>query len=59
VQAVEVDEDLLRHVFRLISVGEDAVGDGDHTGVFRGKEAFERLVVSSGHAHAPRANVHH
>jgi len=34
VQAVEVDEDLLRHVLRLVRVGQHPVRDPRHPSVF-------------------------
>jgi hypothetical protein len=58
-QPVEVDEDLLRHVLRLMRVGEDAVGDADDTGVLGPEKRLERLVVSPSHDHSLGAYVHH
>src|SRR6266571_4531161 len=58
VQAVEVDEDLLRHVLRLVPVGEDAVGDAHDACVLGCEESFERRLVSVDGGHPARTDVH-
>src|SRR5436190_8961470 len=58
VQTVEVDEDLLGHVLRLVSVREDAVGDADDARVLGCEEGFERRLVSVDGGHPARTDVH-
>src|SRR5207248_6323583 len=43
VQPVKVDEDLLRHVLRLLAVGQHPVGDPDHLRVLVPEEALESV----------------
>src|SRR5206468_416955 len=47
VQAVEIDENFLGHVLRLVRIGEDAVGDPDDAPIFGCEKGFERFVVSA------------
>src|SRR5438309_5512458 len=57
-QPVEVDEDFLRDVLRLVRIGEDAVGYPDDACVFGCEKVLERLVVRPDDRHAARSEVH-
>src|ERR1700674_4871033 len=57
-QAVEVDEDLLRHVFGLVLVHQDSVCNPGHSRVLGFEEGFERLVVSTRGRHRSHSEIH-
>ena len=57
-QPVEVDEDFLRDVLRLVRIGEDAVGYPDDACVFGCEKVLERLVIRPDGRHAARSEVH-
>jgi hypothetical protein len=58
-QPAEVDEDLLRYILRLVWIGEDSVGDSDHTGVFSCKKRLKRFVFSQRHGDPSRLEIYH
>jgi len=57
-QAVEVDEDFLRHVLGLVLVHEDPIRDSGHSRVFGSEKGFERLGVSTRRRHRSHPEVH-
>src|SRR6202171_6877623 len=57
-EAVEVDEDLLRHVFRLVRVREHAVGYARDSSVFRCEKGLKRLFVRTLRRHVPQPEIY-
>src|SRR5262245_54099845 len=58
VQAVEVDEDLLGDVLRLVRIGQDAVGDPDDAAIFGCEKGLEGLGLRAGRGHAAGIETH-
>ena len=55
---MEVDENVLRHVFRLVRIGENTVRYPDDASVFGYEKGLECLVVRLRRGHPARPEVH-
>ena len=58
VETVEIDEDFLGHVLRLMRIGEDAIRYPDDAAVFGCEKGLERLVFRPDGGHPARTEVH-